>query len=406
MATLPPRAYTAPVLISPARRIAFDVLRRVAEGAYASELLYRRLDPRLSRADAALATQITLGVLRWQRLLDFLIAQNLDRPIASLDLEVLLAMRIGLYQLRYLERIPAHAAVGESVELAKHARKRSASSLINAVLRRAAINAKASPADLDKVLAPSASAAERAGVLYSHPTWLIERWFAAHGTSRTMALLDANNRPPRVSCVVLPPQELDAVAQQLRTAGLTVRPGRWLNTALSISDGKPTDTLPFREGRISLQDEASQMIGHILGAASGETVLDLCAAPGGKQRSSRERSGHRARSLPETYTPIGYARWASNWFGQTRGMRRSLSSMPRGRFHSPEGSTGFSSTHPVRAPALCLAIRRSAGASRLAISSGRKNNKWPCCATPWKYSLPAGGLCIQHARSSTRKMKM
>src|SRR5579862_9135590 len=229
VATLPPRAYTAPVLISPARRIAFDVLRRVAEGAYASELLYRRLNPGLSRADAALATQITLGVLRWQRLLDFLIAQSLDRPIASLDLEVLLAMRIGLYQLRYLERIPAHAAVGEAVELAKHARKRSASPLINAVLRHAAINAKASPAELNKVLAPGTSAAERAAVLYSHPTWIVERWFAAYGTARTMALLDANNRPPRVSCVVLPPQELDTVAHQLRAAGLTVHPGRWLN---------------------------------------------------------------------------------------------------------------------------------------------------------------------------------
>src|SRR5579862_9577632 len=100
MATLPPRAYTATVLISPARRIAFDVLRRVAEGAYASELLYRRLNPRLPRADAALATQITLGVLRWQRLLDFLIAQILARAFGARALDVLLAMRIALYQLR------------------------------------------------------------------------------------------------------------------------------------------------------------------------------------------------------------------------------------------------------------------------------------------------------------------
>src|SRR5580658_7552920 len=110
--------------VSPARKIAFDVLLQVAsQGAYASELLYSRLSSRLARADAALATELTLGVLRWQRLLDFLLQRHLDRPIERLDLEVLLALRLGLYQLRFLERVPAHAAINEAVEQTKTAGK-------------------------------------------------------------------------------------------------------------------------------------------------------------------------------------------------------------------------------------------------------------------------------------------
>src|SRR2546428_11901479 len=113
--------------ISAARRIAFEVLRRVAaEEAYAADLLYAKLEPGIKKADASLATELTLGVLRWQRLLDFLLQRYLQRPCDQLDLEVLLALRLGLYQLRYLDRVPQHAAIDESVELVKRARKSSA----------------------------------------------------------------------------------------------------------------------------------------------------------------------------------------------------------------------------------------------------------------------------------------
>src|SRR5690348_7556835 len=129
--------------ISAARRIAFDVLRRVAaEDAYAADLLYAELGPNTKKADASLATELTLGVLRWQRLLDFLLQRYLERHPHPLDLEVLLALRLGLYQLRYLDRVPQHAAINESVELVKRARKSSAAGMVNAVLRRAMAGAK------------------------------------------------------------------------------------------------------------------------------------------------------------------------------------------------------------------------------------------------------------------------
>jgi 16S rRNA (cytosine967-C5)-methyltransferase len=270
--------------ISPARRIAFEVLCRVAsEGAYASELLNTRLTPRISRPDAALATELTLGVLRWQRLLDFLLGRNLDRAVERLDPEVLVALRLGLYQLRCLERIPAHAAVGESVELVKRARKYSAAGLVNAVLRRAGPEAKVAGKKLQELLPPETSLAERFGILNSHPTWLVERWIARFGRDRALMLLEANNRPAHLSCAVLNADDVPGVEESLRGDGFDVLPGRWLRTALILSGGgNIAASQTFRHGRITVQDESSQMVAHLVDARHGQHVLDLCSAPGGK----------------------------------------------------------------------------------------------------------------------------
>jgi 16S rRNA (cytosine967-C5)-methyltransferase len=269
--------------ISPARRIAFEILCSVAsQGAYASELLHTRLTARISRADAALSTELTLGVLRWQRLLDFLLGRNLDRAAERLDPEVLIALRLGLYQLRYLERVPAHAAVDQSVELVKRARKYSAAGLVNAVLRRASPEAKVSGKTLQALLPAEASFAERCGILQSHPTWLVERWIRRFGKDRALMLLEANNRPARVSCAVVDAGSVAAVEESLRAGGFESLPGRWLKTALTLSGGNLTTAEAFRTGKITLQDEASQMVAHLVDARSGQTALDLCSAPGGK----------------------------------------------------------------------------------------------------------------------------
>src|SRR5271168_4677838 len=189
--------------ISPARKIAYVVRRRVeAEGAYASDLLHSELGPRVIPEDAGLATELVMGVLRWRRLLDSLLERQLKKPVAKLDLPVALALRIGLYQLRFLERIPARAAVNESVELVKSARKTSAATLVNAVLRRAADEARV-PAE--KFVPPDAPLAERVAILHSHPTWMVERWLARLGEQQTIALLEANNRTPRLACALHDP---------------------------------------------------------------------------------------------------------------------------------------------------------------------------------------------------------
>lgn len=279
-------------VISAARKIAFETLRRVeAEGAYATDVLHSELDASISVADAALATELTLGVLRWRGLLDFLLERLLKKPVARLDLPVALALRIGLYQLRFLERIPARAAVNESVEMVKLARKTSAASLVNAVLRKAAAES-AEPAE--KFLPPGLPPAIRLSILHSHPVWLVERWLANFGEARTVALLEANNRAPRLSISLSDASQRDEIARELVDAGLQIEPGKLLNSAFAVKGGSVIRTTAFRDGRISIQDEASQAIPFLLDVHAGDRVLDLCAAPGGKTPTLARAAGPRA----------------------------------------------------------------------------------------------------------------
>jgi 16S rRNA (cytosine967-C5)-methyltransferase len=301
--------------ISAARQIAFDVLRRVeAEGAYASDLLHAQLGANVKIADAALATELTMGVLRWRRLLDFILERQLKKPAERLDLPVALALRLGLYQLRFLEKIPARAAVHESVELVKRARKSSAASLVNAVLRRAAEEARLS---VEKFLPPNLPPAGRLAILHSHPTWLAERWLARFGEPATLALLEANNRAPRLACAVRDPAQRDEIIRELEKSGLRVEPGSLLNSAFAASGGSLTRTESFRAGKISIQDEASQAVPLLLDVHAGDRVLDLCAAPGGKTAAlaraagraglviAADRNAHRLRAMQAQFNRLG-----------------------------------------------------------------------------------------------------
>lgn len=277
--------------ISIARRIAFETLLRTeAQAAYADDWLHARLAAaKLKREDAALATELVMGTLRWQRLLDFLLEPQLakqhpttapDTPaVARLDAEVRAALRLGLYQLRWLERVPARAAVHESVELVKRARKASAAGLVNAVLRRLASETRTPE---EQLLPRQWPLAERLAVLGSHPTWLAERWLAALGEEETRALLAANNSPPRVTCALAAGEKPEAAIAELKKQGVEARPGRWLRDALQVVGGAVGQTRAFAEGRVRIQDEASQMVARLPGAQPGMRVLDVCAAPGGK----------------------------------------------------------------------------------------------------------------------------
>lgn len=301
--------------VSVARAIAFDILSRVeSEQAYASDLLHAELDgagssraSAIKPADAALATELTLGVLRWRRLLDFLLGPWLKKPVDRLDVPVAIALRMGLYQLRFLQRVPARAAVNESVELVKRAKKTSSAALVNAVLRRAAEQAPSAGASAtgieERTANPGETAvpgkqiaaldgADRIATLYSHPTWLVERWLSRFGEQRTVALLEANNRPPRLSLALRDPDRRDEVLAALDTTGLDVQPGALLKNALNVSGGSPARTQAFHEGLISIQDEASQAIPLLLDVRSGDRVLDLCAAPGGKTPPLARAAGH------------------------------------------------------------------------------------------------------------------
>ena len=278
--------------ISPARIIAFDTLLRVeTEAAYASEILHARLNTKMdakvskkmvakiTARDAALATEIVMGALRWQRLLDFFIERYTKKKRAAIDAEVLVALRMGIYQLRFLSRIPARAAVGESVDLVKRARKSSAASFVNAVLRRAA-SESSQPAGnfFPRTLTP----ADALALAHSHPTWLVERWLKRFGRAETAALLETNNKAPNRACAVVDSENRNNVILGLAEAGVESEPERLLREAVIIRSGDISKAKIFDEGGIAFQDEASQMIPLLLRVNRGQSVLDVCAAPGGK----------------------------------------------------------------------------------------------------------------------------
>ncbi len=205
----------------------------------------------VSREDAGLATELTFGVLRWQRLLDFRIDRHLAKANKALDAEVRIALRLGAYQLFFLRRVPARAAVHESVELVKVARKRSAAPFVNAVLRKAAKepSTQLSPSDAVAALLPGdLPLAERLGIQYSHPSWLVERWLRAFGEARTEILLAANNRVPALAGYIAAPEHREEVLSALEKSGCEVQGGRLLRDALILEGGNPSETEIARRG--------------------------------------------------------------------------------------------------------------------------------------------------------------
>jgi 16S rRNA (cytosine967-C5)-methyltransferase len=266
--------------VSPARRAAFEILRRVEEeGAFAAPLL-ANLPEALSTEDRALAYELTLGVLRRQLWLDRALEHFSGRKSGKLDAAVRRALRLGLFQLRFLARVPAHAAVNESVNAAHASGFRSAAPLINAVLRRATREPDFDPA------AGIEDPLERIAVETSHPPWLIRRWAAAFGREEAASFARANNDSAPASFRVNTfKAEPDAVLEEMRAGGLTVIPSRVAPGAWRVEGGSGASGALRRlaaGGLVYMQDEASQLVAHVVGARAGERVLDACAAPGSK----------------------------------------------------------------------------------------------------------------------------
>jgi 16S rRNA (cytosine967-C5)-methyltransferase len=238
------------VTVSPSRQAAYTILTAVDRGAFSSDALARETAP-LSSRDAGLAEEIALGVLRYRAAIDFLVTTLSGRPARKLDPEVLTALRIAIYQLRWLDRIPAHAAINESVELIKRARKRSAAGFANAVLRKVTRDPISWPDDPTRL---------------SCPAWLLDRWSARLGTEAAHAIAaKALDRPERFIRVG-PSEQPPAGAEP------TDVPGAYLSPA---------------EG-YRIQDASSQAIVPLLDLQSGQTFLDLCSAPGNKTAQAVE----------------------------------------------------------------------------------------------------------------------
>ena len=268
-----------PTEVTAARLAAFDVLRRIEAGTLSSTAL-ANLSQDLSTADRALSQELVLGVLRWQLFLDRLIEHFANRKIDRLDPSVTWILRLGLYQLRFLSRIPPSAAVNESVKLVGHARLRSAQSFVNAVLRRASRESEYDP--ITEISDPI----ERVAVGTSHPAWLIRRWTNQFGADRTRAIAESNNRTPTTAFrVVHSNATQENVFEQLKGEGIVLTPSALTPGAWRVEGGGPILQRLASSGAIYLQDEASQLMAHVLDSQKGDRILDVCAAPGGKATS-------------------------------------------------------------------------------------------------------------------------
>ena len=359
--------------VSTARHAAFAILMAVERGqAHSDDLLRGNSVSNLSPPDRHLTTALVLGVLRWQIQLDQQLRTLLTKPDAKLDSEVLISLRLGAFQLLHLDRIPVRAAIDESVELTKQSGHRFASGMVNAVLRKLAARAAAKdsaapghastitrqgahrPAGQELVgqglVAPELSpdiphrapggflqVAEELDALKghgfsravqatkspralapevsspfavaAHPNWMVDRWTRFFGADAASAICRYNQTPPAQTIRLAAPE----VEAELTGAGITLAPGTLLAHARIVTAGDITASSAFREGRIRIQDEGSQLVAEIAGR--GSMILDCCAAPGGKTMILAERnptarivaceaSAQRRESLHKRLTPF------------------------------------------------------------------------------------------------------
>jgi 16S rRNA (cytosine967-C5)-methyltransferase len=264
---------------SPARAAAFDILMHMESGAFSGELLHSDALMDLSTADHGLCTEIVMGVLRWRSLLDTAIGEFSSTPLKRLDLGVLTALRMGAYQVWKLSRVPARAAIHQSVELVKRARKRSAAPLVNAVLRK--LSEAVTDQRVSQHLMHGGGHARVIASLDSpeavaHPAWLVERWAKQYGVTEAAKICYYDQQVPPTAIRLRDP----GVQKELTAEGIQLAPARLLMRARWVISGDITSTSTYREGRVGIQDEASQLVALLVG--SGQRLLDCCAAPGGK----------------------------------------------------------------------------------------------------------------------------
>ena len=272
-------------MIAPARVAAYDVLRMVGTGRQDLPQALAKVRSRLEDdRDRALAGEIATGSLRWQAALDRIVSEATGRPLARLDPEVLDVLRLTLFQLIHLDRVPASAAVNDAVSLTKRAGKGSAAGLVNAVLRRVSrgrdkLQLPVRPSDTTD----SAAVREYLSVTLSQPGWLAERWVARYGFEAAESWAGFNNAPaPLTLRINTLKTTREAVIASLAREGVHVEPARFGPDALVVLDGNPVLTTVAGDGSFFVQDEASQLVALFVGARPGERILDTCASPGGK----------------------------------------------------------------------------------------------------------------------------
>ena len=272
-------------MIAPARLAAYAALVDLERTPiHLGSALERARTPLADERDRALAGEIATGTLRWRGAFDQVIAVFAKRPVSRLDLEVLTILRLSLFQLLHLDRVPAAAVVDDAVEMTRRVGKKSAAPFVNALLRRASRERHTLPLPPR----PADRESDDAWISYlsttlSHPRWLIERWLQRWGRAETEAWARFNNSPaPMTIRANTLKMTRDALASELAGCGVMTDACSHARDGLIVRSGNPLATPLAHTGAFVIQDEASQLVAEFADAGPGERVLDACAAPGGK----------------------------------------------------------------------------------------------------------------------------
>lgn len=260
--------------ISPARLASFQVLNKIEiEKAFSSALL-PIYEEKLLPKDRALCHELALGVLRNKIYLDSAIQSFSKTKITKLDIEVLNALRLGLYQIIFLDKIPAFSAINESVNLVQQAKKSSAKGFANAVLRRAT---------REKIDLKFADEIEKLSVETSHPRWLLEKWIGEFGFEETTKLARINNQTPKLVFRLTPKSDAKTI-EILQKLGVELSESKIVGSAWRVEKGNEMLFAYAKDGKIYFQEESSQLVAEIVisNLKTGGSFFDACAAPGSK----------------------------------------------------------------------------------------------------------------------------
>ena len=293
------------------RELAAEILSKVeTRQAYADILLdhafhQRSLQPR----DRGLLTELVYETLRWRARLDGQLTRLVRLPLRDSDPYIRNLLRMALYQMSFLDRIPSYAAVSESVELAKRHGKGKTGGFVNGVLRNF-IRRRPELEVPDITRSSTAAIAE----YWSHPEWLVHRWLEHFGPEETEALLAANNEePPRVIRNSALKQSRNTLLERLRSEGVEAEPTHWSSEGISLHTRRAVPEIPgFIDGVFQVQGEASQLVGELVGPQPGERILDACAAPGGKTTHIAELMNDTGEVIALDLSPRGVKKIEEN----------------------------------------------------------------------------------------------
>ena len=293
---------SSPIQRQPVRQLALRVLRRVETAAdFADQLITAlALAQGLTPQGRAFLRELTYGVLRWRNRLDWMLQQCSDHLLESLTPAVRNLLRLGAYQLCFMDHLPPYAAVSETVQVAKQVGHAGVVAYVNAVLRalerqRGAMSLPEASTDLLAYLT----------ITQSHPRWVVERWLAHYGPQRTVAMCQANNiRPPLTVRVNRRRATRERLLDSLTTDGCEAEPCSFAPDGVCIRSHAALDQLQsYRDGWFTVQDEAAILCGYLLTPQPGEQVLDACAAPGGKATHAAELMADRGDIVCLDHSP-------------------------------------------------------------------------------------------------------